>query len=378
MKTIHDINIDNKNVIIRFDYNVPISDGKILDDTRIVKSLKTLNYVLKRANKVIILSHLGRIKEKEDVIKNTLKPVCDYLSKLINENIAFCDYKNEKEIIKNNRIIMMENTRIFDLDNKKESSCDIELSKYFASFGDVFINDAFGVSHRENASNVGISKFLPSANGFLIEEEINNLNKIVDSPSRPFVTIMGGAKVSDKIKIIENLLPKVDKLLIGGALSYTFLKAKGYNVGLSLVEDDYINYAKELLSKYEDKILLIQDNYVSVDNNKKLVDINDMKDNYIGYDIGNKTVKIFEDELKCAKTIFFNGALGMFENDYEYGTKEIIKYLNTLDSLIVIGGGDTINAVNKYLDKNNFVISTGGGASLTYLEGKKLPGIVEE
>ena len=267
---------------------------------------------------------------------------------------------------------------IFDLDNKKESSCDIELSKYFASFGDVFINDAFGVSHRENASNVGISKLLPSANGFLIEEEINNLNKIVDSPSRPFVTIMGGAKVSDKIKIIENLLPKVDKLLIGGALSYTFLKAKGYNVGLSLVEDDYINYAKELLSKYEDKILLIQDNYVSVDNNKKLVDINDMKDNYIGYDIGNKTVKIFEDELKCAKTIFFNGALGMFENDYEYGTKEIIKYLNTLDSLIVIGGGDTINAVNKYLDKNNFVISTGGGASLTYLEGKKLPGIVEE
>lgn len=376
MKTIQDINIDNKNVIIRFDYNVPIENEIILDDTRIIKSLKTLNYVLEKANKVIILSHLGRIKNKEDLDKNTLKPVCDYLSKLLNKEVAFCDYKN-LDVIKNNKIIMMENTRFFDLDNNKESSCDIELSKYFASFGDVFINDAFGVSHRENASNVGISKFLPSANGFLIEEEINNLNKVI-SPNRPFVTIMGGAKVSDKIKIIENLLPKIDKLLIGGALTYTFLKAKGYNIGSSLLEEDYITYCANLLNKYNDKIVLTCDNYVSDNGKKLLVDINDMKDNYIGYDIGNKTVDLFKKELKCANTIFFNGALGMFENEYEYGTKEIIKYLNTLDSLIVIGGGDTINAVNKYLDNNKFIISTGGGASLTYLEGKKLPGIIEE
>ncbi len=376
MKTIQDINIDNKNVIIRFDYNVPIENGIILDDTRIIKSLKTLNYVLEKANKVIILSHLGRIKNKEDLDKNTLKPVCDYLSKLLNKEVTFCDYKN-LDVIKNNKIIMMENTRFFDLDNNKESSCDLKLSKYFASFGDVFINDAFGVSHRENASNVGISKFLPSANGFLIEEEINNLNKVI-SPNRPFVTIMGGAKVSDKIKIIENLLPKVDKLLIGGALTYTFLKAKGYNIGSSLLEEDYITYCANLLNKYNDKIVLICDNYVSDNGKKILVDIDDMKDNYIGYDIGNKTVDLFKKELKCANTIFFNGALGMFENEYEYGTKEIIKYLNTLDSLIVIGGGDTINAVNKYLDNNKFIISTGGGASLTYLEGKKLPGIIEE
>lgn len=374
MKTIKDVDIANKRVIIRLDLNVPIKDNVILDDTRIVKSLKTLEYVLDRASKVIILSHLGRIKTTIDKEKNSLKIVCDYLSKLIKEDIAFCDY-NDLSIIENNKIIMMENTRYFDLDNNKESNCDEELSKYFASFGDIFINDAFGVSHRSNASNVGICKYIESCNGFLMEEEINNLNKLLISPERPYVVIMGGKKVSDKIKVIDNLIKKVDKLLIGGALAYTFLMAKGINVGSSFIEEDYILYAKELLDKYPGKIVLPVDNFIQ---NNSLKDINNMDLNDIGFDIGKKTVYNYKEELKSSKTIFFNGPVGAFEDGYSYGTKELCEYLNSLKSYVVIGGGDTLNAVNSYAPNNNFVISTGGGASLEYLEGKKLPGIVEE
>lgn len=374
MKTIKDVDIANKRVIIRLDLNVPIKDNVILDDTRIVKSLKTLEYVLDRASKVIILSHLGRIKTAIDKEKNSLKIVCDYLSKLIKEDIAFCDY-NDLSIIENNKIIMMENTRYFDLDNNKESNCDEELSKYFASFGDIFINDAFGVSHRSNASNVGICKYIESCNGFLMEEEVNNLNKLLISPERPYVVIMGGKKVSDKIKVIDNLIKKVDKLLIGGALAYTFLKAKGINVGSSFIEEEYISYAKELLDKYPGKIVLPVDNFIR---NNSLKDINNMDLNDIGFDIGKKTVYNYKEELKSSKTIFFNGPVGAFEDGYSYGTKELCEYLNSLKSYVVIGGGDTLNAVNSYAPNNNFVISTGGGASLEYLEGKKLPGIVEE
>lgn len=374
MKTINNINLSNKRVILRLDLNVPIKDNIILDDTRIVKSLKTLKYVIDRARKVIILSHLGRVKTIEDKEKYSLKIVCDYLSKLIKKEIAFCDYNN-LEVIDNNDIIMMENTRFFDLDNNKESNCDEELSKYFASFGDIFINDAFGVSHRNNASNVGITKYIDSYNGFLMEEEINNLNKLLVSPERPYIVIMGGKKVSDKIKIIDNLIKKVDKLLIGGALVYTFLKAKGYNVGLSYVEENYISYSKELLDKYPDKIVLINDNYIE---DKSLKNIDEMNDKDIGFDIGEKTVSNFKEKLKSAKTIFFNGPLGAFEDGYEYGTKEICSYLKSLNSDIILGGGDTVNAVNKYVPNNKFKVSTGGGAALEYIEGNKLPGVIEE
>lgn len=374
MKTIKDLDIDNKKVIIRFDYNVPIKDGVIQDDTRIIKSLKTLNYVLERASKVIILSHLGRIKEEEDKKNNSLRVVCDYLSKLINKDIAFCDYVDEENIINNNDIIMMENTRFFDLDNKKESNNDESLSKYFSSFGDVFINDAFGTCHRSNSSNVGISNYLPSCNGFLVEEEVNNLNKLLYDTDHPYVVIMGGKKVSDKIQVINNLVKKVDKLLIGGAMTFTFLKALGKNVGSSYYEEDELEYAKDLLDNYSDKIVLTTDCYIE-DNTIK--DIDDFSDNNIGYDIGSNTIDIFKDNLKDAKTVFFNGPMGLFEEGYEYGTKELCNYLNTLDSYIVIGGGDTVSAVNKYVPNNKFIISTGGGASLEYLEGKKLPGIIE-
>ena len=374
MKTINNINLSNKRVILRLDLNVPIKDNIILDDTRIVKSLKTLKYVIDRARRVIILSHLGRVKTIEDKEKYSLKIVCDYLSKLIKKEIAFCDYNN-LEVIDNNDIIMMENTRFFDLDNNKESNCDEELSKYFASFGDIFINDAFGVSHRNNASNVGITKYIDSYNGFLMEEEINNLYKLLVSPERPYIVILGGKKVSDKIKIIDNLIKKVDKLLIGGALVYTFLKAKGYNVGLSYVEENYISYSKELLDKYPDKIVLINDNYIE---DKSLKNIDEMNDKDIGFDIGEKTVSNFKEKLKSAKTIFFNGPLGAFEDGYEYGTKEICRYLKSLNSDIILGGGDTVNAVNKYVPNNKFKVSTGGGAALEYIEGNKLPGVIEE
>ena len=372
MKTIKEANLSNKNVVVRFDYNVPMDNGKIVDDTRIVSSLKTLNYILKYAKKVIILSHMGRVKVEEDKKKYSLKIVCDYLSKLIDKKIAFCDYTNVEDVINNNEIIMMENTRFFDLDNNKESNSDDELSKYFASFGDVFINDAFGTCHRNNASNVGISKYLPSYNGFLVEEEVNNLDKLLNDVKRPYTVIMGGAKVSDKIKVIDNLIEKVDYLIISGGMAYTFLKAKGFNIGKSICEDDYIDYAKKLINDYSNKILLIEDNYIE-DNSIKNID--EMNDNNIGYDIGPKTIEVYKDIIHKSKTIFYNGPIGLFEKGYEYGTIELLKLLNDSEAFVVIGGGDTVSAVNKYQKDNHFIISTGGGASLEYLEGKKLPGV---
>ena len=372
MKTIKEANINNKTVIIRFDYNVPVENGKIMDDTRIISSLKTLNYVLKFAKKVVILSHMGRVKVEEDKKKYSLRIVCDYLSKLINKKIAFCDYTNVEEIINNNEIIMMENTRFFDLDNNKESNSDEELSKYFASFGDIFINDAFATCHRNNASNVGISKYLPSYNGFLVEEEVNNLDKLLNNVKRPYTVIMGGAKVSDKLKVINNLIEKVDYLIISGGMAYTFLKGKGYNIGKSICEEEYIDDAKKLIADYPNKILLIKDNYIE---DKSIKTIEEMNDNNIGYDIGPKTIECYKDIINKSKTIFYNGPMGLFEKDYEYGTKELLKILNDSEAFVVIGGGDTVSAVNKYQKENHFTISTGGGASLEYLEGKKLPGV---
>ena len=371
MKTIKDVDIKDKRVILRLDLNVPIKDGKIEDDTRIINSLKTFNYIEKQAKQIIILSHLGRIKTEEDKNNNSLKIVCDYYSKVINKNISFYDYTNDEVL--NDRIVMFENTRFFDLDNEKESKNDSELAKYFASFGDVFVNDAFGCIHRCNASNVGISNYLQSCNGFLVEEEINNLEKIVNNPEHPFYIIMGGKKVSDKIGIINNLIDKCDKLFVGGAMTYTFLKAKNIEVGSSFVEEEYIDMAKELLKKYETKLVLIEDNYIK---DKSIKNIDELNKDDIGLDIGPKTVEKFKQELSDSKTIFINGPMGLFEDGYDFGTKELLTYINKLNSYVVVGGGDTVNAVNKYVKDNNFIISTGGGATLEYLEGKKLPGVI--
>ena len=375
MKTLKDLNIDNKKVIIRCDLNVPIEDNKITDNTRIVKSLKTINYALERASKVIIMSHLGRIKTEEDKAKNSLRIVSTELSKLLGQDVYFCTWEEDiNKAIEDNKIVLLENTRFFDLDNKKESNCDEELSKYLASFGEVFINDAFGTAHRENASNVGISKYLESCNGFLIEEEVNNLKKL-DNPTKPFTVIMGGKKVSDKIKLIENLITKVDYLLVGGAMVYTFLKAEGKEIGASFLEEDYIDYCKKLLSDYSDKIVLISDNFVELD---KCINISDMTSESVGYDIGIESVNKFNEIINKSNTIFFNGSLGFVEGGYTYGTKNILEALNKDNKLVVIGGGDTVSACNELLSDNNFVISTGGGASLEYLQGNKLPGIIEE
>lgn len=374
MKLLSSADLNNKKVIIRCDFNVPIKDNKIVDDTRIIKSLKTIKYALERASKVILLSHLGRIKNESDKEKNSLRIVSKRLSELLNDKVEFCTYEEDiKEVVNNNKIVLLENTRFFDLDNKKESNCDLELSKYFASFGDIFINDAFGTCHRENASNVGISKYLPSYNGFLVEEEINNLNKL-NNPERPFTVIMGGKKVSDKIKVIENLIQKVDKLLIGGAMVYTFLKANNENIGSSFYEEEYIDFAKKMLNEYKDKIVLIKDNFIS---DKTCKNIKDMKSDDIGLDIGYESVNEFLNIIKNSKTIFFNGSLGLEEEGYNYGTIKVLEGLNKNKGLVIIGGGDTVSSVNKYLKENNFILSTGGGATLEYLEGKKLPGIIE-
>ena len=374
MKLLSSADLNNKKVIIRCDFNVPIKDNKIIDDTRIIKSLKTIKYALERASKVILLSHLGRIKDESDKEKNSLRIVSKRLSELLNEKVEFCTYEEDiKEVVNNNKIVLLENTRFFDLDNKKESNCDLELSKYFASFGDIFINDAFGTCHRANASNVGISKYLPSYNGFLVEEEINNLNKL-NNPERPFTVIMGGKKVSDKIKVIENLIQKVDKLLIGGAMVYTFLKANNENIGSSFYEEEYIDFAKKMLNEYKDKIVLIKDNFIS---DKTCKNIKDMKSDDIGLDIGYESVNEFLNIIKNSKTIFFNGSLGLEEEGYNYGTIKVLEGLNKNNGLVIIGGGDTVSSVNKYLKENNFILSTGGGATLEYLEGKKLPGIIE-
>ncbi len=375
MKSIKEANIVNKNIIIRCDFNVPIKDGKILDDNRIIKGLDTIKYCLEKSNKVILLSHLGRIKTEEDKKNNSLKIVSDYLSNKLNQKVGFYDYNGD---LPNEKIILFENTRFFDLDDNKESNCDMELSKYFASFGDIFINDAFGTCHRENASNVGISKILPSYNGFLVEEEISNLNKFIEEAKKPFILILGGSKVSDKIGLIDNLINKVDKILIGGGMAYTFLKAKNIDIGKSIFDEKNFDYAKKILNNYAKKIILPIDNYVNRNDKKELVNNDEILENDICLDVGPETIELYKKEIENAKTIFWNGPLGVFENGYEYGTKKLIEILNNSDALIEVGGGDTSNAIKEYSKNNNIIVSTGGGASLEYLEGKKLPGVFYE
>ena len=377
MKRIEDFDLNNKRVIIRCDLNVPIEDGVIKDDTRIVKALKTINYAIDHASKVIILSHLGRIKTPEDMKNNSLRMVCDRLSELLNKNITFVTYDEDvNEVVNSNSLIMFENTRYFDLDNKKESNEDTALSKYFASFGDVFINDAFGASHRECSSITGIAKILPSCNGFLVCEEIDNLSKLLDGYEKPYTVCMGGKKVSDKIELIDNLIDKVDYMLISGLMAYTFLGSKGINTGKAFVEEDKFDYCKELLTKYPDKIILSVDAYVK-NNDKEYRLVNEIKDDDECLDIGPKTIELFKEYLDKSKTVFINGPVGYFEDpNYEYGSKALCEVLKNIDAKIYAGGGETTYMLNKYGVENAFK-STGGGATLTYLGTGKLIGIIE-
>ena len=386
MKTIKDMDIENKKVIIRCDFNVPIKDGKIIDDTRIKASLKTINYCLEHNAKIILLSHLGRVKEEADLQKNDLAPVATRLSELLNKKVLFISKTRGSEVeeaiskMQPTDIVLLQNTRYEDLDGKKESSNDHELGKYWASLGDVFINDAFGTIHRAHASNVGIASNLPAAVGFLIEEELTALSELND-PKHPFIVILGGAKVSDKIGVIENLVTKADKILIGGGMAFTFLKAEGYEVGTSLVDQENIEFCTKMLKEYPDKIVLPVDSKVTTeysnDTPTTIKDITEFEYNEMGLDIGPKTIKTFESHLTDASIVVWNGPLGVYEfTNYQDGTKELLKYLVDNNIKVILGGGDIVAAAATlgYKDKV-YHASTGGGATLEYLEGKKLPGI---
>lgn len=384
-KTIRDYNLNNKRVIIRVDFNVPIKDGKILDDTRIKESLPTIEYALKNNAKVILMSHLGRVKTLDDKVSNSLKLVSVRLSELLNKNVLFIEETKGKyleESISNMRpgdVVLIENTRFEDLNGSLESNCDEALSKYWAKLGDIFINDAFGTSHRSHASNVGIASNIENGIGFLVEKEINVLGNTLENPKRPFTVILGGAKVKDKIKVIEKLASIADNILIGGAMAFTFLKSEGLSVGSSLIDEESIEFASKLMKKHGDKIILPIDVVVSKSLEEKghEIFISDIKNDDIGFDIGTKTVEVFSEYLNSSKTVLWNGTLGYTENpEFQNGTKQICEILKNLDCVKIVGGGDTASAVINLGYKDYMThISTGGGASLEFMEGKQLPGI---
>ena len=386
MKTLKDIDLKGKKVIIRCDFNVPIKEGKIIDDTRILGSINTINYCLSQNAKIILLSHLGRIKEESDLIKNDLSPVAKRLSELLDKKVTFINEtrgsKLEAAVTSMNQgdIILIQNTRYEDLIDKKESKNNETLGAYWASLGDVFINDAFGTAHREHASNVGIATHLPSAFGFLIEKELTALSQL-DNPSHPFVVILGGAKVSDKIGVIENLVNKADKIIIGGGMAFTFLKAKGINIGKSLLDEENVDFCKKILADYSEKIILPLDvavtNEYTNDETYRVKDINEILENEMGLDIGPKTKDLFCEELKDAKLVVWNGPLGVYEfSKYKKHTDEVLEFIVNNNIKTILGGGDTAAAaVTAGYKEKIYHISTGGGATLEYLEGKKLPGI---
>ena len=381
MKRINEVNLKNKTVIIRVDYNVPINDKlEITDDNRIKESLKTINYCLDNNCKIILLSHLGKVKKEEDKLKYSLKPVSERLSLLLNKKVTFVP-ETRGDLVKEtvlkmqpSDIVMLENTRFEDLNDKKESSCDLELAKYWASLGDIFINDAFGTCHRAHASNVGISKYLPSCLGFLVLKELDNLLPIINHPERPFTVILGGAKLSDKLKTVENLIKKADYILVGGAMAYTFLKANNEEIGKSLVDEESLEFVKNL---DKTKIILPIDHIVSLENKEETRVVKTISPLEIGLDIGPKTQELFKSFLEKSKTIFWNGPMGYSENPiYQAGTKYLCEVISNLDVTSVVGGGDSASCVINMGYKDKFThVSTGGGASLELLEGKELPGI---
>lgn len=384
-KSIRDFDLNNKKVIIRVDFNVPIKDNKIIDDNRIKMSLKTIKYAIENNAKIILMSHLGRIKEESDKYKNSLKIVSNRLSELLDKEVIFSSVTRGNELeekinsLKSGEILLMENTRFEDLNGKLESSNDENLGKYWASLGDIFINDAFGTCHRAHASNVGIASYLDSGIGFLVEEELNKLSLAINNPNRPYAVILGGSKVSDKIGVIKNLVNICDYILIGGGMSYTFLKSMGYNIGKSLLDLDSIDFCKEILEKYSDKIYLPIDSVVSKEVGKEFIVKNseNFDSDDIGLDIGTKTIEKYSKILVDCDTIFWNGPVGMFEQEiYSNGTKSILEVLSKINKTTIIGGGDTASAAINFGYSKSFThISTGGGASLELLEGKELPGI---
>ncbi len=387
-RTLKDLDVRGKRVLVRCDFNVPIDEnGNITDDRRITSSLPTINYLMENGAKVILMSHLGRPKGEANP-KFSLASVAKRLSELLNKEVIFAkDDKvvsdQVKEIVENMKetdVVLLENTRF----RKEETKNEENFAKELASLGDLYVNDAFGTCHRAHASNVGVSSHLPSAVGFLVEKEISVMGKALENPERPFVAILGGAKVSDKIGVIENLLNKVDSILIGGGMSYTFLKAQGYEIGTSIVEDEKLDLANELMKKAQEKnvkLLLPEDVVVAKefknDTEFKTVPIDQIPADMMGMDMGQKSIEAFSEEIKNAKTVIWNGPLGVFEmENFKKGTDAIARVMAETNATTIVGGGDSASAVEKagFASKMTH-ISTGGGASLEFLEGKVLPGI---
>lgn len=387
-KTVKDINWHNLTAIERCDFNVPLKDGKITDETRIIAALPTIKYLIDNGAKIVLLSHLGRPKGKpnEDC---SLKPVASKLSEhlgidvkfLKSDNVVDDGVKNEIKKLKAGEVAILENTRF----RKEEEENDTDFAKELASLGDIFVQDAFGTAHRAHASTAGIASFLPAVAGFLIEKELNFLGKTLDSPERPFVAIMGGAKVKDKIPVITSLLEKVDTVIIGGGMSYTFFKARGFEIGKSICDDEGLELARDIMAAADEKnvkFLIPVDTLASFefdnDSPSETYDMDKIPEDRMGMDIGEKTIKLYEDELKNAKTVIWNGPMGVFEMpNFARGTEEIAKCLADLkDAKTIIGGGDSAAAVAQFgLSDKMTHISTGGGASLEFIEGKSLPGI---
>lgn len=387
-KIVSDLDLKGKTVLVRADFNVPMKDGGITDDNRIVQALPTIKHIIKEGGKVVLFSHLGKVKEESDKESLTLAPIAKDLSSKLNQDVIFVpETRGEKleQAIKDlneGDVLLVQNTRFEDLDGKKESKNDPELGKYWASLGDIFVNDAFGTAHRKHASNVGIASNLETAAGFLMDKEIQYIGGVVENPDKPVVAILGGAKVSDKINVITNLLNIAEKVLIGGGMAYTFLKAQGKEIGQSLLEEDKIDFAKELLDKSGDQIVLPVDvkaaSEFSNDADIQEVSVDDIPADREALDIGPKTVELFKQQLEGAHTVVWNGPMGVFEmSNFARGTIGVCEAIAELkDANTIIGGGDSAAAASSlgYGDKFSH-ISTGGGASLEYLEGKDLPGI---
>ena len=381
-KTVKDFDVSGKKVLVRVDFNVPLKDGAVADDTRIKAALPTINHLLGHGAAIILVSHLGR-PGGEKKTEYSLKPVADYLEGCVNAPVTFsedclgADAKEAVDKLKNGEILVLENTRFYP----GEKTNDPDMGKELASYADLFVNDAFGTAHRAHASNVGVADHLPAAAGLLLEKEIVYLGETIANPDRPFVAILGGAKVSGKIGVINNLIDSVDKILIGGGMANTFFAAQGIKMGDSLVEDDSIELAKELLSKAGEKLVLPLDIVIGDrfedSANREYQDVGDIQNGWMAMDIGTKTIAQFGEVIKNSKTVVWNGPMGVFEfPNFAAGTFELAKLLAESTAVSVVGGGDSAAAiVQSGLSDKISHISTGGGASLQMLEGKKLPGL---
>lgn len=386
-KNVKDIQVSSKAVLLRCDFNVPMKDGHISDDSRIKAALPTIEYLLNSGAKIIIMSHMGRPKGKPQH-SLSLAPVAERLGELVNRPVIFIpspevvdeDVRNAVKSLEPGQIMLLENTRFREEETKNRKN----FSKELASLGEIFVNDAFGTAHRAHCSTVGVAEYMPAVSGFLIDREVAYLGEAIDEPKRPLLAIMGGAKVGDKIALIENLLKKVDTLIIGGGMSYTFLKAKGYEIGRSLLDIDSVYLAKSIMEKAKEKnvkFILPVDIVCAkeFDNNAErgIYAADDIPDDMMGMDMGPESVKLFEEPVKSAGTIVWNGPIGVFEmENFSKGTRAVAEMLAESKALTVIGGGDSAAAVNSFgLAEKMDHISTGGGASMEYLEGKILPGI---